>query len=142
MRRLGCPKIMTGPSGAPPNGTARCSSTATATRSASSKMCTSTWRPRRPASSVPHWGPAADFHYVVHQASGMVSAQLGVSVGEALVRLRAYAFGNDRPLTDVARDVVARKLRFDAASGEGDRERDTGPRGKGQPRRRVTAYDM
>jgi hypothetical protein len=62
----------------------------------------------------------ADFQYVVHQASGMISVQLGVSVGRALIRLRAYAFGNDRPLTNVARDVVARTLRFDAQSGERD----------------------
>jgi hypothetical protein len=55
----------------------------------------------------------ADFRFVVHQAAGMVSAQLEVSVGEALVRLRAYAFANDRLLTDVADDVVARRLRFD-----------------------------
>lgn len=61
-----------------------------------------------------------DFQYVVHQASGMVAAQLEVSVGEALVRLRAHAFGNDRPLTRVAEDVVARRLRFDAQSGEKD----------------------
>jgi hypothetical protein len=65
-------------------------------------------------------GAGADFHYVVHQASGMVAAQLEVSVGQALVRLRAYAFGNDRHLTEVANDVVARELRFDAASGEKD----------------------
>ena len=44
---------------------------------------------------------------------GMVAAQLDVSVGDALVRLRAYAFANDRPLADIARDVVARRLRFD-----------------------------
>jgi hypothetical protein len=62
----------------------------------------------------------ADFHYVVHQASGMVAAQLDVSVGQALIRLRAYAFGNNRALADVARDVVDRVLRFDAASGERD----------------------
>ncbi len=62
----------------------------------------------------------ADFHYVVHQAAGMVAAQLDVSVAQALVRLRAYAFGNERPLTEVAKDVVARKLRFSAASGEND----------------------
>jgi hypothetical protein len=62
----------------------------------------------------------ADFHHVVHQASGMVSAQLDVSVGQALIRLRAYAFGNDRPLRGVAEDVVARTLRFDTASGEKD----------------------
>lgn len=64
----------------------------------------------------------ADFHYVVHQASGMVAAQLEVSVGQALIRLRAHAFANDRPLAEVGTDVVARKLRFDAASGETDSE--------------------
>jgi hypothetical protein len=62
----------------------------------------------------------ADLHYVVHQASGMVAAQLDVRVGQALIRLRAYAFGNDRPLGEVAEDVVARTLRFDVRSGEKD----------------------
>lgn len=62
----------------------------------------------------------ADFQYVVHQASGMVAAQLEVSVAQALIRMRAYAFGNDRPLARVADDVVARRIRFDAASGEKD----------------------
>jgi GAF domain/ANTAR domain len=62
----------------------------------------------------------ADFHYVVHQASGMVAAQLDISVGQALVRLRAHAFGNGRPLEAVAADVVVRRLRFDARSGEKD----------------------
>jgi len=56
----------------------------------------------------------ADFHAVVHQAAGMIAAQLEVSVGVALVRLRSYAFGNDRGLTEVARNVVTRVLRFDA----------------------------
>lgn len=62
----------------------------------------------------------ADFKYVVHQASGMVAAQLDVSVGHALIRLRSYAFGNARSLTDVARDVVDRRLRFDAHNGDKD----------------------
>jgi hypothetical protein len=62
----------------------------------------------------------ANFQYVVHQASGMVAAQLDVTVGQALIRLRAHAFGNSRSLTDVARDVVDRRLRFDADSGEND----------------------
>lgn len=62
----------------------------------------------------------ADFQYSIHQATGMVAAQLDVSVTQALIRLRAHAFGNDRALSDVAADVVARKLRFDAASGEQD----------------------
>ena len=61
-----------------------------------------------------------DFQYVAHQASGMVSAQLDISVGQALIRLRAYAFGNDRSLTGVAEDVVGRRLRFDDRSGERD----------------------
>src|SRR6266487_4261722 len=54
----------------------------------------------------------ADFHYVVHNAAGMVSVQEGISVTEALIRLRAYAFSSDRLLADVAEDVVARRLRL------------------------------
>lgn len=54
-----------------------------------------------------------NFHFVVHQAAGMVSVQLGVSVTEALVRLRALAFRTDRPITEVARDIVDRHLRLD-----------------------------
>jgi GAF domain-containing protein len=54
----------------------------------------------------------ADFHFVVHNAAGMVSVQLGISLTEALIRLRAYAFGTDRPLADVAEDVVAHRLRL------------------------------
>ena len=54
----------------------------------------------------------SNLHYVVHQAAGMVSAQLEVSVGEALVRLRAHSYGAERPLAAVATDVVGRRLRF------------------------------
>ena len=54
-----------------------------------------------------------DFRFVVHQASGMVAVQFGVGVGEALIRLRAYAFANDRPITDVAEAIVTRRLRLD-----------------------------
>lgn len=62
----------------------------------------------------------ADFQDVVHQASGMVAAQLDITVARALMRLRAHAFGNERSLTDVAGDVVARRLRFDIRRGERD----------------------
>jgi hypothetical protein len=48
----------------------------------------------------------------VHQATGMLSAQLGVPMDEAYVRLRAHAFADRRSLQDVARDVVARRLRL------------------------------
>ena len=54
----------------------------------------------------------SNFHYVVHQASGMVAAQLEVSVAQAFIRLRGHAFGHDRPLKDIAQDVVARRLRL------------------------------
>ena len=56
---------------------------------------------------------SSDFQYVVHQAAGMVAVQLGVGVTEAMIRLRAYAFGNERRLSEVAGDVVDRTLRFD-----------------------------
>lgn len=48
----------------------------------------------------------------VHQATGMVLAQLGISAAEALARMRAYAFSEQRLLTDVAHDIVCRRLRF------------------------------
>jgi hypothetical protein len=54
-----------------------------------------------------------NLHLVVHQASGMVSVQLGVSVGEALVRIRAYAFRHDLTVDVVAEAVVARQMYFD-----------------------------
>ena len=49
----------------------------------------------------------------IHQATGMVVAQLSVAPRIAYLRLRAHAFANDMPLTDVARDVIERRLRFD-----------------------------
>ena len=55
----------------------------------------------------------ADFHFAVHNAAGMISVQLGISVTEALIRLRAHAFSNDRPIADVAQDVIARRLRLE-----------------------------
>lgn len=49
----------------------------------------------------------------VHQASGIVAAQLDVPVGDALVRLRARAYADGRPVNDVACDVIARRLRIE-----------------------------
>jgi GAF domain len=51
-------------------------------------------------------------HTQVYQATGMVMAQLDVPAETALSRLRAYAFVHDRTIDDIARDVVARRLRF------------------------------
>jgi hypothetical protein len=48
----------------------------------------------------------------IDQATGMLTEQLGVTVTEAFVRLRAYAYANDLWLTDVSRDIVGRRLRL------------------------------
>ena len=51
----------------------------------------------------------------VYQAQGMIMVQLGVSLTEALIRMRAHAYAEQRPLVDVARDVINRTLCFDRA---------------------------
>jgi hypothetical protein len=56
---------------------------------------------------------ALENRFELHQAQGMVMVQLGVSLGDALTRLRAHAFANDQALSDVAADVVSRRIRFD-----------------------------
>lgn len=62
----------------------------------------------------------------VHQAIDMVANQLGVTVVEALVRLRAYAFDHQLTLVDAGRAVVEHRIPagrvaaeiFSAAGGE------------------------
>jgi hypothetical protein len=49
----------------------------------------------------------------IHQATGIVAVQLGVAVDAALAVLRARAYVERRPLRALARDIVARDLRFD-----------------------------
>ena len=50
----------------------------------------------------------------VSQATGMLVAQLDVDPAEALVRLRAHAYATGRTATEVARDIVDRRLRLEA----------------------------
>ena len=50
---------------------------------------------------------------VIHQAAGMIAAQLNDTITHALARLRAAAFADGRPMYDVAQDVVERRVRFD-----------------------------
>ncbi|MER7975220.1 ANTAR domain-containing protein [Streptomyces sp. NPDC096080] len=52
----------------------------------------------------------------MHQATGVVMAQLGISAAPALARLRAHAFAEDRTIRDLAHEVVRGRIRFD---GEG-----------------------
>jgi GAF domain-containing protein/ANTAR domain-containing protein len=72
----------------------------------------------------------------VHQATGMVAAQLGVPVPDALVLLRAHAYVRGQGLADLAADVLARRVLLgvhgrdspwnfpgpDRAAGDGVRE--------------------
>jgi hypothetical protein len=48
----------------------------------------------------------------VHQATGMIIVQLGVSPEDAELLLRAHAFAGERTVREVAKDVVARRLDF------------------------------
>ena len=50
----------------------------------------------------------------IDQATGMLTEQLGVGIAEAFIRLRAYAYAHDRRLSDLAGDIVARRLRLRA----------------------------
>ena len=59
--------------------------------------------------------PALGHRAEIHQATGMVLAQLGISATDALARLRAHAFVHQRLLIDVAHDVVTRRLVFTQA---------------------------
>jgi hypothetical protein len=55
----------------------------------------------------------SDHRVAVHQASGMVSAQLNCGVEEALVCLRAFAFSTGVQIDEIAKQVIGRELRFD-----------------------------
>jgi len=48
----------------------------------------------------------------IHQAVGMISVQLGVSLTDALVALRARAYSEGQTIAQVAADVIARRLSF------------------------------
>ncbi|MEU8655358.1 GAF and ANTAR domain-containing protein [Actinoplanes philippinensis] len=47
------------------------------------------------------------------QAQGMVMIQIGGTLAEAMARIRAHAYAENRRLIDVARDILGRSLRFD-----------------------------
>lgn len=54
----------------------------------------------------------ADTHTQVHEATGMAAAQLAVTMDVALLRLRAHAYTHGLLITDVAKQVTDRTLRF------------------------------
>lgn len=66
----------------------------------------------------PYSSAWADFNALsrteVSQATGMLVAQLGIEPAEALVRMRAHAYATNRSATEVARDILDRRLRLEA----------------------------
>lgn len=55
---------------------------------------------------------AIDNQALVHQATGMVMVQLALPIEQAFLVLRARAFSTGRPLSELAKDVVERRVRF------------------------------
>lgn len=51
---------------------------------------------------------------VLYQAQGMVMADLGVTITEAVARLRQHANDNNARISDLAREIVAGRLRLPA----------------------------
>jgi len=66
----------------------------------------------RPDSFADATGVRAASQMQVHQATGMVRVQADVTIEVAFLMLRARAFAAGRPVADVAKDVVERRLRF------------------------------
>lgn len=60
----------------------------------------------------PQVAAAVDNHRDIHQATGMISVQASVPINDALLLLRARAYAAERPLLELARDVVARQVTF------------------------------
>ncbi len=54
----------------------------------------------------------------LYQAQGMVMVMLGVTLTEAMARLRAHAFSHERSLGEVARDIVAGRLSLQRDDGQ------------------------
>jgi hypothetical protein len=67
------------------------------------------------ADMAPWAREGAPGHYDdVNVATGMVAAELRISIEDAFLRLRAHAFSHGQPLLEVARAVLERRLGADA----------------------------
>jgi hypothetical protein len=65
-----------------------------------------------------------DSNAEVHQATGMITIQLGISLTEALLRLRAHAYASGRTMSSIAADVVSRRMHFDDSETGTDTRQD------------------
>jgi hypothetical protein len=73
------------------------------------------WQAKAPAGTLA-WQleKSGNYSVIVHQAVGRASVQAEVTVDDAMALLRAHAFAADRTIVDIATDVLAGRLRFDA----------------------------
>jgi GAF domain-containing protein len=58
-------------------------------------------------------GETPDTKSTVHQATGVLIAQLDIDAEDAFARLRAYAFRESLPLTEVARQILDHELHLE-----------------------------
>jgi GAF domain-containing protein len=56
---------------------------------------------------------SSELRMTVHQAAGMVMVQTGGTIDDALLMLRASAYGEGRSINDLAADVLAGRRRYD-----------------------------
>ncbi|MDQ6525006.1 GAF and ANTAR domain-containing protein [Nocardioides sp. LHD-245] len=68
----------------------------------------------------PDLGAPVAYRAEIHQATGFLAVRAAVGMTEALLLLRAHAFAADRSLLDVARDVLAGRLRIHPKENEDD----------------------
>jgi hypothetical protein len=76
-----------------------------------------TWAGASRAELTSELALALSFDFSVHQAAGMVAVQGEMSLGDAMVALRAHAFGTGASMTALAESVVRRETEFEAATG-------------------------
>jgi hypothetical protein len=64
-----------------------------------------------------HWARPFTSYEDVNMATGMLAAQLRISLDDAFARLRAHAYTTNRPVVEVAQDVLRRRIPLDELSG-------------------------
>jgi hypothetical protein len=69
-------------------------------------------------SGAPDEGASRYSRRVVHQATGIVLAQLNMTAEEAQLVIQGHAFATGRPMPEIAADVVAGRLGFRTVDGE------------------------
>jgi hypothetical protein len=76
-----------------------------------------TWAGASRAELTSELALALSFDFSVHQAAGMVAVQGDMSLSDALVALRAHAFGTGASMSALAESVVLRQTSFEPSTG-------------------------